>query len=191
VKVSKHGILSILPTNKKNCFLMQLNSGQISYFNIKSKKEIYLTEVGHTRQIQKCKVHPNNPMKMASCGFDGYLRIWDLGSLELDAMIEDRTAKGLDKVLQSIAWCPIKPKPGQKDTFSSLCAVATSEAKVKLFDTSRNKVIQSVDVDKDSDTKCIVFDLDWNSDGLISVATSSYESFILKFDMEKRSLEVL
>ena len=27
VKVSKHGILSILPTNKKNCFLMQLSSG--------------------------------------------------------------------------------------------------------------------------------------------------------------------
>ena len=62
---------------------------------------------------------------------------------------------------------------------------------MKLFDTSRNKVIQSLDVDKDSDTKCIVFDLDWNMEGLISVATSSYESFILKFDVDKRAMEVL
>ena len=115
---------------------------------MKTKKELFKTDVAHTNQVQACKIHPNNVNKMASVGFDGYLRVWDLKTLQLECMIEDRFAKGPEKVLQSLAWCPHLPKVNEKDQMTTLCAVATSAGTVKLIDTARNKVIQTIEIDE-------------------------------------------
>ena len=70
--------------------------------------------------------------------------------MQLQSMIEDRTSKGIERVMQSLAWCPIVSKPGSKENFSSLCAVATSLGSIKLFDISRNRVIQTYPIYKDA-----------------------------------------
>ena len=98
---------------------------------------------------------------MASCGFDGFVRIWNLKTMEMDAMMEDRASKGRERVHQSIAWYP--NSQGTKDNLSSLLAVATSTGSIKLFDTAKNRVIQALQIDPDK--KMIIFDLDWASSG--------------------------
>jgi hypothetical protein len=47
IKVSRHGISSIVAC-QRNHFLLRLINGQIVFFNTKSRKTLYQTEVAHT-----------------------------------------------------------------------------------------------------------------------------------------------
>lgn len=78
---------------------MQLTSGQILMYNMKTRKMLHQTEVAHTSQIQRCRVSNVNPMQMGSVSFDGTLRVWDLRSNSLKLIIEDRAAVDKDKIL--------------------------------------------------------------------------------------------
>ena len=91
IKVSRHGILDMRQMTNE-VYLIKLKNGQITQFNIKTKKSLFTTEVGHTHQIQKCLIHPNDKDFMASTGFDGTLRLWNLRNMELEKMFEDRNA---------------------------------------------------------------------------------------------------
>lgn len=46
---------------------------------------------------------------MASAGFDGTIRQWNLKNLTMEHIVEDRNAKGRDKVLQGVVWCKVVP----------------------------------------------------------------------------------
>ena len=43
--------------------------------------------------MQKAKINMNNGQKMASCGFDGTVRIWDINCMQVVTVLEDRTSK--------------------------------------------------------------------------------------------------
>ena len=77
IKVSRHGIYDIERMTNE-IYLIKLKNGQIMQFNIKTKKELFMTEVGHVAQIQKNVIHPKNKNVMASAGFDGSVRKWNL-----------------------------------------------------------------------------------------------------------------
>ena len=59
IKVSRHGITD-LKRMSDQLYLIKLTNGQITQFNIRTKRTLYTTEVGHTHQIQKAKIHPSN-----------------------------------------------------------------------------------------------------------------------------------
>ena len=97
---------------------------------------------------------------MASVGFDGTIRSWNLKNMQMEHLMEDRNAKGRDKILQGIVWCKVLPGKGvSPDAFSNLVVVATSAGKVKLIDLSKSKVIDTIDVGSYNTS---VFGLDWN-----------------------------
>ena len=75
--MSRHGIYDIERMTNE-IYLIKLKNGQIMQFNIKTKKELFMTEVGHVAQIQKNVIHPKNKNVMASAGFDGLVRKWNL-----------------------------------------------------------------------------------------------------------------
>ena len=50
IKVSRYGIYDIKRVSDE-VFLLRLQNGQVTLFNIKMKKSLYTTEVGHTHQI--------------------------------------------------------------------------------------------------------------------------------------------
>ena len=54
--------------------------------------------------------------------------------------MNDRNTKGADKIIQSLIWCPMKPKPNEDD-ISRYCVIATSIGKVKLVDTIKNRIL--------------------------------------------------
>lgn len=71
---------------------------------------MFKVDVAHTHQIQKCRVHPLNPNLLGTVSFDGSLRIWESRSMRLVHHFEDRLAKGIDAVIQCLAWPPFAPK---------------------------------------------------------------------------------
>ena len=50
IKVSRHGIYDIQRMTSE-VYLIKLKNGQIMQFNIKTKKELFITDVGHVAQI--------------------------------------------------------------------------------------------------------------------------------------------
>lgn len=78
---------------------------------------------------------------------------------------EDRLAKGIDAVIQCLAWPPFAPKgfdPTQESqelisNCTNLVMIGTSSGTLKLVDLKKNKVIWKEAVGS------LIFDLDWNS----------------------------
>ena len=126
-------------------YLLKLKNGQITQFNIKTRKTLFTTEVGHTHQIQRTLVHPNNADLMASGGFDGTLRKWDLKNMQMESMFEDRGKEGKETVIQAIAWCKMIPPKGKPaDSYEHLIIIGTSAGTLKLIDLNRNRVLKSI-----------------------------------------------
>ena len=59
-------------------------------FNIRTRKELFTTDVGHVAQIQRTEIHPKNPNVMASAGFDGTVRRWNLKNMLMEGMYEHK-----------------------------------------------------------------------------------------------------
>ena len=88
-------------------------------FNIRTRKTLFTTEIGHIHQIQRALIHPSNSDVMASVGFDGSLRKWNLKNMSMEHLFEDRNASGADSIIQSVAWCTMSPPKGlPKDAYS-------------------------------------------------------------------------
>lgn len=49
---------------------------------------------------------------MASTGFDGTLRQWNLKNMQMEKLFEDRNANGYDKIIQCLAWCTMPAPKG-------------------------------------------------------------------------------
>ena len=87
-------------------------------------------------------------------------------------MIEDRSAKGRDAILQTLAWCSMKPRASQPhDLYANYVVIGTSQSAVKLLDISKNKVVSKFTIP--SSREDIIFSLDWNKDGLLAVGSTS------------------
>lgn len=108
INVSRHGICDIKRMTSE-VFLVRLKNGQITQFNIRTKRALYTTDVGHSRQIQRAQINPNDCNVMASAGFDGSVRKWNLKNMQMELSFEDRKAKLSDKLIWSLAWCKMIP----------------------------------------------------------------------------------
>ena len=65
-------------------YLIKLKNGQIVQFNIRTKRILFTSEVAHTDQIQRTLIHPRDKNLMASVGFDGSLRQWNLRNMQME-----------------------------------------------------------------------------------------------------------
>jgi len=50
-----------------------------------------VTDVGHSKQINQNVINMSNPNVMASAGFDGSIRKWNLKNMLMESMYEHRT----------------------------------------------------------------------------------------------------
>ena len=89
IKVSRHGICDIKRMSSE-VYLVRLKNGQITQFNIRTKRTLFTTDVGHSHQIQRALIHPNDCDVMASTGFDGTVRKWNLKNMQMELSFEDR-----------------------------------------------------------------------------------------------------
>ena len=105
-----------------------------------------MTEVGHVAQIQKNVIHPKNKNVMASAGFDGSVRKWNLQNMQMECMFEHRSNSAQQQlIIQSLAWCVMDPPRDQaRDAYDNLIAIGTSDGKVCLLDIARNKIVNTI-----------------------------------------------
>lgn len=98
IKVSRHPIQDFRRMTDA-VYLLKLANGQIMQFNIRTRRTLFISEVGHTHQIQRAKINSQKSSLMATVGFDGTVRKWNTRTMKLESLFEDRQAKHNDKVV--------------------------------------------------------------------------------------------
>lgn len=120
---------------------------------------------------------------MASCSFDGSLRVWDLRSNSLKAMFEDRNAQARDKTLQCIAWYNPAKVSSDLDPCRNLIVIGTAAGRIKLVDIEKNRVIWKEDLGD----KNVLYDVDWGQNGMLAIGGVNKELCLRKFDKTTQS----
>jgi WD40 repeat protein len=71
-----------MPGNSKK-YLITFKSGSVSVFNVDKRQTEFMTEGSHRETIFDVKFKPDNKDILASCGYDGTIKIWDLYSSKI------------------------------------------------------------------------------------------------------------
>ena len=86
-------------------------------YNIETWKLEFSTEAGHAETIFDLRFKPGDKNQLATCSYDGTIRLWDVRTMKLltniitdKAQPGEKVQKSLQKqghnVLYSIAWGP-------------------------------------------------------------------------------------
>lgn len=119
---------------------------------------------GHTETVFDCKICPSDKDIMATCSYDGTIRLWNIQTMKCD-----KITKSTETVLYSLAWSP----DGHK------IAASDSQGRIHLYNAQKGslikqlqhhnigekvfRVVWNLDAERDllasisNDGKCIVF----------------------------------
>jgi WD40 repeat protein len=116
--------------------------------------------------------------------------------MKLVQIFEDRHATGIDTIIQAMAFPSIKPKSSGSSSLGSdasdlitdqckLVVIGTFAGNVKLIDLKKNKVIWKERFGGDSS---LIFDLDWNIDGILAIASTNNNLELRQYTGEAQSM---
>jgi|LauGreDrversion4_2_1035121.scaffolds.fasta_scaffold504781_1 WD40 repeat protein len=98
---------------------------------------------------------------MASVGYDNSVRIWDLNTMQVTAIIEDKGSKiEKDYQINSLSWSLYSKE--------ELLCIVTVAGFVKVIDVKKGKIVSKIHVSPQT-----VFDVDWNINGIVACSESS------------------
>ncbi|KAF6263074.1 hypothetical protein COO60DRAFT_1672788 [Scenedesmus sp. NREL 46B-D3] len=60
--------------------LLTFQDGTVMAYDVASQDQLWSTQPGHTETIFDCCMHPVDPRLLATCSYDGSVRVWDVGS---------------------------------------------------------------------------------------------------------------
>lgn len=115
VKVGSHGIhlLRKLKNDRKR-LVIAFTNGAVCVFNTAKKRVEFQTEAGHAETVFDLEFCPSNKDLIASCSYDGTVRVWDANSMKLLQTNETLRNTPLSKeekhIIYSISWHPKDPK---------------------------------------------------------------------------------
>jgi WD40 repeat protein len=66
-----------------NRVLITLKNGALLVFNIARKRVEFQTEAGHAETVFDLEFCPSNKDLIASCSYDGTVRVWEASSMKL------------------------------------------------------------------------------------------------------------
>jgi WD repeat-containing protein 17 len=131
--------LAIIPIEAhSNLVLIACTNGSIALFNIEKKKIEFQTEPGHSETIFDLKFKPNDKNILASCSYDGSIKLWDAPSMKMLLTITttqikgkighsvDQQAGGVNTIF-AISWSP------NSDEIACICGPGI----VKVFNTKK------------------------------------------------------
>jgi len=110
--------LSIIPIQDyPNLVLIACTNGSIALFNVEKKKIEFQTEPGHSETIFDLLFKPSNKNVLASCSYDGSIKIWDAPSMKMVLSIHSekkigeighsiRQKPGGNNTIYGISWAP-------------------------------------------------------------------------------------
>jgi WD40 repeat protein len=66
-----------------NRVLITLKNGALLVFNVARKRVEFQTEAGHAETVFDLEFCPSNKDLIASCSYDGTVRVWEASSMKL------------------------------------------------------------------------------------------------------------
>ena len=79
--------------------------GALVLYNMKNRQVEFKTQSGHTDTIFECEYQPKSPDALATCSYDGTVKIWNVPDLSLT-----QTLYGTDCIIYSCSWSPDSKK---------------------------------------------------------------------------------
>eukprot|EP00795_Rhopilema_esculentum_P000946 gene946-10711_t len=118
--------------------------GGIGLYDISKRRWDFLRDYGHIETIFDCKFHPDDPDLLATCSFDGTIKVWNIQTMEaVKSTSRNETA------IYSISWAP--------GDLNCLVA-ATSRSGCFIWDVEKERIIMRFN----EHGKSSVFTASWN-----------------------------
>jgi WD40 repeat protein len=165
--------LSIIPIEAhSNLVLIACTNGSIALFNVEKKKIEFQTEPGHSETIFDLKFKPSDKNILASCSYDGSIKLWDAPSMKMLLTITAATKKGAightidqqaggSNTIYAISWSP------NSDEIACVCGPGI----VKIFNTKKGALKHEI---KPGDKS---FRVAWNQLNPKYIVSSSKDGF--------------
>jgi len=111
IKVGTSGVHTMLPLpGKMQRILIAMKNGAILIYNVAKHRTDFATESGHSETIFDMDYCPSRKDVLASCSYDGTVRIWDVKSMKLMAVNDtQRGSPHSDcekRIIYSVSWHP-------------------------------------------------------------------------------------
>lgn len=160
--------------------VVALDNGAVMAYNARRKLRMSETKASHRETVFDIRFNPGNPNEMASCSFDGRVKVWDVQSLKCI-----RTLRHKNKpILYSLCWCPPLATGGK------LLATSTYTGMINIWDagSGNGKLLCSQKLHSHP-----VYRVDWNQNDPSLIASSSADRFVIvsQVDISTGSLKTL
>ena len=186
----------LLTYGEENKLLISLTDGEVIIYDLDHKKlEKQLTQ-GHSSTILDLKFSPYLKGIMATCSFDGIIKIWNIYDNDKNIINLISANPGIINEEEraqiiSIKWSPIAEN-------KNLILSGDSKSTIKIWDIQKKKVISELllinnnNINNNINTyqtikenkNYNVMGLDWNEDNII-LATSNTYIYIINFNLNK------
>lgn len=180
--------LSIIPIQGfSHLILVACTNGSIALFNIEKKKIEYQTEPGHSETIFDLQFKPSDKNVLASCSYDGSIKLWDAPSMKMILTINTSKKKGAighstkqeaggDNTIFAVSWAP------DSDNIACMCG----KGWVKVFNTKKGSLKHEIQPGAKG------FRIAWNQLNGKYILSSSNDGFVyvLGFDDQSGDLGV-
>lgn len=84
IKVGTHGVNQMSRIKgDPNRLLLAFTNGALQVFNIARRRIEFQTEAGHAETVFDLEFCPSNKDLIASCSYDGTVRVWEASSMKL------------------------------------------------------------------------------------------------------------
>lgn len=179
--------LAIIPIQKyAHLVLIACTNGSIALFNIEKKKIEFQTEPGHSETIFDLHFKPTDKNVLATCSYDGSIKLWDAPSMKMMLTIQTTKKKGEighstkhsaggENTIYAISWSP------NSEDIACICGKGT----VKIFNTKKGNLKHEIKPGGRG------FRIDWNRLNPSYILSSSQDnnSYLLGFNSENGALE--
>jgi WD repeat-containing protein 17 len=173
--------LSIIPIQDfSNLVLIASTNGSIALFNIEKKKIIFQTEPGHSETIFDLAFKPTDKNILASCSYDGTVKLWDAPSMKMIQTINTSIKKGMighstqqraggDNTIFGISWSP------KNDDLAWIWG----KGYVKIFNTKKGNLKYEIKPGAKG------FRISWNQLNGKYILSSSQDGFVYVLDFDE------
>lgn len=139
--------------------LCLFTDGAVGLYNIRRRSWDFMRETAHTETIFDCQFKPDNCNLLATAGFDGTLKIWNIETMKAVMSSPPRNS-----TIYCLSWAP----SGQ-----DCVALGTSKDGLLIWDTARN-VPKSAILDHGKETA--IYCVAWNQTDARLIASAGADS---------------
>ena len=152
--------------------LYALKNGAVAVYNLKRQTAEFQTETGHFETIFGVQYSSADKDLLASCSYDGTVRIWDSMSMKLlqvnDTNFNSAQSKLEKKIIYSLSWHPSDRK----------LAITTVNGNLMVYEALKNKQLSHITPVPGEASFCC----HWNQSEprLILMSTAANQAFVIE-----------